>query len=104
MNEKMLAQLAKGATPASCKHMAYSPELGGVASWQRLGRPHIWERVLSKHGYSVYFDRGHGGIALFNGETLVGKGKHDVVNDDVFVLDGNYYGLDQEAAIYLRAK
>jgi hypothetical protein len=68
----------------------------GVDEWQKAGRPHEWENVETKDvcgkTYRVWLDYGHGKIALTKEGVLIKHGKDFLSDEDVVVLEKEYYG------------
>jgi hypothetical protein len=64
--------------------------------WIKAGSPHSWIRVESRQGVEVYHDTGHGHLAAYYNDKVVGwsvKGQYPIVTPLFVVLDKDYYSV-----------
>lgn len=54
---------------------------------------HCWNVVEEKNDYTALVDSGHGHVALFKQEELLGVGRFNVEAEFCVLLDKDYYGI-----------
>lgn len=91
--EKKLQQLRKKLSDYPHVERIIPEDVNEIDLWEQQGRPYSWVTAEKKNGYEVLEDYGHGWLAVFKNEKLLGVGKDKIALKNVVVLDKRYYGI-----------
>jgi len=59
--------------------------------WEDAGEPHTWKIAEIEGEYTVIIDTSYWYMILFKNDEIIGSGEHEIISDNIVVLDKSYW-------------